>query len=463
VSGSVKSLMWNESLIRRYDHAGPRYTSYPTAIEFHEGFDAATLESVARESRESGRPLSLYVHVPFCARLCYYCACNKIVTKRREKSPPYLGRLAAEAERQSQLFGSDRLVEQLHFGGGTPTFLNPGELRELMQTLRRHFRLRDDDLGDYSIEIDPRELVPDTLPTLRDIGFNRVSLGVQDFDPVVQKAVNRIQPAEMTGNVLSTVRSLGFRSINLDLIYGLPFQTLESFGKTLDTVLEMRPDRLSVFNYAHMPERFMPQKRIKAEDLPSPAEKLAIFEHTIERLLGAGYQYIGMDHFALPEDPLAQAQRAGHLHRNFQGYTTHGHCDLVGLGVSAIGQTETACFQNHHDQQAYENAIDNGSLAIKRGLRLNRDDQIRRQVIMALICQFRLDIARLEKTWDINWPDYFATEISRLAQMAEDGLLQIADGEIRVLPAGRLLIRAICQVFDRYRDAGNQRVFSRII
>ena len=463
MSVSIKSMMWNESLIRRYDHAGPRYTSYPTAVEFNDSFDVSTLESVAAESRISDRPLSLYVHIPFCARLCYYCACNKIVTKRREKSPPYLARLEAEAARQSALFGSDRQVEQLHFGGGTPTFLNPDELRQLMGQLRQHFNIREDDAGDYSIEIDPRELQDETLSTLREIGFNRVSLGVQDFDPKVQKAVNRIQPAEMTAEVLARSRALGFRSINLDLIYGLPFQTLESFSRSLDTVMEMRPDRLSVFNYAHMPERFMPQKRIRAEDLPPPAEKLAIFEHTIERLLGEGYQYIGMDHFALPEDPLAQAQRSGNLHRNFQGYTTHGHCDLVGLGVSAIGQTESACYQNHHDQQAYEDAIDGGTLAIKRGVQLTSDDQLRRHVIMKLICQFRLDIETVEKAWGINWASYFDTENLRLKQLSDDGLISVNDREIQVLPPGRLLIRAICQVFDRYRDAGNRQVFSRII
>ena len=463
VSQLVKSLLWNESLIRRYDRSGPRYTSYPTAVEFQEPFELETVERVAAASRESGKPLSLYVHIPFCARLCYYCACNKVVTKRREKSPPYLARLDREAAMQSALFGGERAIEQLHFGGGTPTFFSPDELRQLMTTLRRHFNIYDDGRGDYSIEIDPRELQAQTLSTLREIGFNRISLGVQDFDPKVQKAVNRIQPFELTAGVLEEARTLGFGSINLDLIYGLPFQTLESFSGTLDQVLTLRPDRLSVFNYAHLPSRFMPQRRIQTNTLPSPAEKLAIFEHTIERLLGAGYQYIGMDHFALPDDPLAQAQRAGKLHRNFQGYTTHGHCDLVSLGVSAIGQTEAAYFQNHHDQQAYEQAIDEGKLAIKRGVCLNRDDRIRRDLIMRLICQFQLDIAAFEQQWSIDWADYFETEIGLLKTMAADGLLVADDQRLQVLPPGRLLIRVICQVFDRYRQESTRQGFSRIL
>lgn len=457
-------VVWNESLIRRYDLSGPRYTSYPTAVQFDERFGEADCRQAAEEGRLSGKPLSLYFHIPFCAHLCYYCACNKIITKRREKAQPYLDRLYRDMQIQVEMHGNDRQVEQLHWGGGTPTFISHDQMRELMAETRRLFRLRDDDRGDYSIEIDPREASSDTLKVLREIGFNRISLGVQDLDPKVQKAVNRIQPLELTQNVLQAARDEGFRSINLDLIYGLPHQTIESFAATVEKVLELSPDRLSVFNYAHMPGRFYPQTRIREEDLPPPEHKLIILQQTIDRLLSAGYEYIGMDHFAKPDDELAVAQRTGQLHRNFQGYTTHGNCDLVAMGVSAISQVGRAYYQNHHEMAPYEEAIDAGRLPIKRGAWLTEEDDIRRAVIMQLICHFQLNFAEWSKRLNIDFQSHFAAELAALRPMADDGLLTLNNEEIAILPAGRLLIRAICKEFDQYlpKQAPAQG-FSRII
>lgn len=455
-------VVWNESLIRRYDLSGPRYTSYPTAVQFDESFGEADCRQAAEEGRKNGKPLSLYFHIPFCAHLCYYCACNKIITKRREKAQPYLDRLYRDMQMQVDLHGNDRQVEQLHWGGGTPTFISPDQMRELMAETRRHFRLRDDDRGDYSIEIDPREANPETLKVLREIGFNRISLGVQDLDPKVQKAVNRIQPLELTQSVLQAAREEGFRSINLDLIYGLPHQTIESFGATVEKVLELSPDRLSVFNYAHMPGRFYPQTRIREEDLPPPEHKLIILQQTIDRLLEAGYEYIGMDHFAKPTDELAIAQRTGQLHRNFQGYTTHGNCDLVAMGVSSISQVGRAYYQNHHEMPAYEEAIDAGRLPIKRGAWLTEEDEIRRAVIMQLICHFQLNFTEWSKRLNIDFQTHFAPELAALQPMADDGLLSLDHEGIEILPAGRLLVRAICKEFDQYLPKQAQG-FSKII
>lgn len=465
---NVPPFAWNDALIKRYDLSGPRYTSYPTAIEFTPEYTAPNMMDDAAVSKASGRDLSLYTHLPFCAHLCYYCACNKVITKKRDKARPYVARVLKEAVMQAELFGSDRLVKQLHWGGGTPTFLPRNVMHELMSGYGQLFNLATDDDRDFSVEIDPREVADDTMVTLRDLGFNRVSLGVQDLNPVVQKAVNRIQPKAMTEAVLNEARSLGFRSINLDLIYGLPYQTPASFAETLEHVIEMSPDRLSVFSYAHMPQRFYPQTRIQGNTLPSPAEKLTILHQTINRLLEAGYQYIGMDHFAKPGDSLAVAQREGRLHRNFQGYTTHSDCDLVSLGVSAIGQTDNAYFQNDHDLPAYEARMDTGELAIIRGVRLTRDDKIRRWVIGQLICQFQLDRAEFKARFDEDFDRYFTAELRHLQIMVTDGLLETDGARLQVQPAGRLLIRAICKVFDRYRsavhslEAVNQR-FSCII
>lgn len=464
-SGSSRepSFLWDEALIRRYDLTGPRYTSYPTALEFSQQYDAQDFAADARRSQASGRPLSLYTHLPFCAHLCYFCACNKVITKKRDKALPYVERLLKEAALQAPLFGAERPVRQLHWGGGTPTFLPNDVMRTLMQGYAELFNLQHDDERDYSVEIDPREVADDTLATLWELGFNRISLGVQDLNLQVQKAVNRIQPKALTEAVMQEARRLGFRSINLDLIYGLPYQTPESFATTLEHVIEMSPDRLSIFSYAHLPARFYPQTRILAETLPSAADKLAILQNTINRLLAAGYVYIGMDHFAKPDDSLAIAQREGRLHRNFQGYTTYSDCDLVALGVSAIGQTEEVYFQNCHSLPEYEARIDAGELPINKGIQLTRDDRIRRWTIGQLICQFRLDQAAFQRHWGEDFASYFEDERRRLQPLLNDGLLTDENGVLTVMPQGRLLIRAICQIFDKYRKADLSERFSRII
>jgi len=460
---TLPEFVWDESLIRRYDLSGPRYTSYPTAVEFVDSYPIDDMIAAAGRSKASGRPISLYTHLPFCAHLCYYCACNKVITKQRDKALPYVERVLKEAAIQSKLFGEDRPVRQLHWGGGTPTFLPNDVMRHLMAGYGELFNLQSDDERDYSVEIDPREVAQDTLSRLWDVGFNRISLGVQDVNLKVQKAVNRIQPREMTEAVLNEARSLGFRSINLDLIYGLPYQTIESFAETLEVVLEMSPDRLSIFSYAHLPGRFYPQTRIQDDTLPSAPDKLTILHNTINRLLEAGYEYIGMDHFAKPDDSLSVAQREGRLHRNFQGYTTHSGCDLVSLGVSAIGQTDDAYFQNNHDLPSWEATIDSGQLAITKGVNLTRDDRIRRWVIGQLICQFRLDRQQFADEWQENLDSYFADELHRLKQMMRDGLIVDDGRSLKVQRSGRLLIRAICQIFDLYRKEGASQKFSRII
>ncbi|MBJ6136946.1 oxygen-independent coproporphyrinogen III oxidase [Marinobacter litoralis] len=463
VDSNLPAFIWDEALIRRYDLSGPRYTSYPTAVEFTQEYSIEDMVKAAGRSKAAGGPISLYTHLPFCAHLCYYCACNKVITKKRDKALPYVERVLKEAAIQSTLFGADRPVQQLHWGGGTPTFLPKDVMQHLMEGYGELFNLQSGDDRDYSIEIDPREVDEDTLPTLWKLGFNRISLGVQDVNPEVQKAVNRIQPRAMTEGVLNEARRLGFRSINLDLIYGLPHQTPESFAETLEAVIEMSPDRLSVFSYAHLPDRFYPQTRILADTLPTPQQKLTILHNTINRLLEAGYEYIGMDHFAKPDDSLAVAQREGRLHRNFQGYTTHADCDLVSLGVSAIGQTDDAYFQNNHDLPSWEASMDAGQLAIVRGVALSRDDRIRRWVIGQLICQFRLDRKQFADQWNEDFDRYFADELARLKPMIQDELIADAGSVLQVQPAGRLLIRAVCQIFDLYRKEGASQRFSRII
>ncbi len=459
------SVLFNEELIRRYDKTGPRYTSYPTAVQFHEGFTEEHYREYARRSNETKtpQPLSLYFHIPFCDTVCFYCACNKVVTKDRTKAGPYLAHLFREMELQGELFDRARSVDQLHWGGGTPTFLSHDEIRALMAKTRECFTLREDDQGEYSIEIDPREADAETIRLLRAEGFNRMSMGVQDFDPRVQKAVNRIQPEAQTLETLQAAREAGFRSISIDLIYGLPFQTVESFGRTLEKVIAMGVDRLSVFNYAHLPELFKPQRRINVEELPAPQEKLAILKHTIETLTDAGYVYIGMDHFARPDDELAVAQREGTLYRNFQGYSTHAECDLVAMGITAIGMVGESYAQNVRTLDEYYERIGHGRLAIFRGVALTPDDVLRREVITQLICHFRLHVPEIEARFGIRFGDYFSTELEELRGMEADGLLRLEEDRIRVLTAGRLLIRNICMVFDRYLREQKERRFSRVI
>ncbi|QYZ64865.1 MAG: coproporphyrinogen III oxidase [Gammaproteobacteria bacterium (ex Lamellibrachia satsuma)] len=459
-----QSIVFDLDLIAKYDQSGPRYTSYPTAVQFHEGFGEADYRRVAQESNASGDPLSLYFHIPFCDTVCFYCACNKVATKDRSLADKYLQRVYKEMEMQGALFDRSRKVEQLHWGGGTPTFISHDEMRELVRQTRKHFTLLDDDSGEYSIEIDPREALGDTIKVLRELGFNRMSLGVQDFEESVQKAVNRIQSKEDTLSVLQSARDEGFRSISIDLIYGLPFQSLGSFEGTLDQILEVDPDRLSVFNYAHLPERFKPQRRINEAELPSPQEKLDILQMTIEKLTGAGYVYVGMDHFAKPDDELVIAQRNGTLYRNFQGYSTHADCDLVALGATSIGMVGPTYAQNKRTLDEYYDRIDQGKLAVFRGVELNRDDQIRRDVITRLICHFTLNFAAVNAQWEIDFQSYFATELENLSGMAEDGLVDLTERGIDVLPRGRLLIRNICMQFDAYLNSKESKgSFSKVI
>jgi oxygen-independent coproporphyrinogen-3 oxidase len=459
-----QSLVFDLDLINKYDYAGPRYTSYPTAPQFHEGFGEEQYRDAALESNASGQPLSLYFHIPFCDTVCFYCACNKIATKDRGLNQPYLDRLYKEIQMQGELFDNSRTVEQLHWGGGTPTFISHDQMRELMSVTGKHFKLADDDSGEYSIEIDPREATAETISILREVGFNRMSLGVQDFEEKVQKAVNRIQSEEQTMSVLQAARDNGFRSVSIDLIYGLPFQTVDSFTRTLDRVIEVGPDRLSVFNYAHLPQIFKPQRRINECDLPPAPEKLEILKMTIDHLEAAGYVYIGMDHFARPDDELAIAQREGTLYRNFQGYSTHSDCDLVAMGVTSISMVGPTYSQNMRGLEEYYARIDAGRLPMFRGIELTQDDLIRRDVITRLICNFTLDFKSVENAWDISFQDYFGADLEKLGQMQEDGLLEMDDRGIRVLPRGRLLIRNVCMVFDAYLPpASQQKNFSKVI
>lgn len=459
-----QQVKFDAGLIRRYDKSGPRYTSYPTAVQFHEGFNGARYRELAAATNQGGdsRALSLYFHIPFCNTVCYYCGCNKIVTKDRSRAAPYLERLHKEIELQGGLFDRARPVDQLHWGGGTPTFISHDKMRELMTKTRQHFRLHEDDSGEYSIEVDPREVRPGTMEVLRELGFNRLSMGVQDFNPDVQKAVNRIQSRDRTLGVLREARKLGFRSINMDLIYGLPHQSVTSFSETLEQVIDANPDRLSVFNYAHLPEMFKPQRRIHVEDLPSPEEKLNILQAAINLLIEAGYVYIGMDHFARPGDELAVAQREGSLYRNFQGYSTHASCDMIGMGVTAIGSVGNSFSQNARTEKDYFAALDHGRLPIFRGYELNDDDLLRRDVITQLICHFQLRFSNIERRFGIRFVEYFAMELETLKEMQEDGLLTVTADGIEVAPAGVLLIRNICMVFDAYLGAREQR-YSKVI
>ncbi|WP_319380813.1 oxygen-independent coproporphyrinogen III oxidase [Thiomicrorhabdus sp.] len=458
-----QKIQFDEALIKRYNQTGPRYTSYPTAVQFEEHFGLEDYAEAAKRSNATSRALSLYFHIPFCDTVCFFCACNKVWTRDRSKTTPYLERLFKEIEMQSKLFDSSRMVEQLHWGGGTPTFINHDEMRALMEKTREHFNLYNDDSGEYSIEIDPREANRESVQLLRQLGFNRMSLGVQDFDEKVQKAVNRIQTQAETFEVLEAARENGFLSVNVDLIYGLPFQTEKGFIHTLDRVLEAEPDRFSIFNYAHMPSLFPTQKKMNEADMPSADEKLAILHATTERLLEAGYVYIGMDHFAKPDDELAVAQRNETLYRNFQGYSTHADCDLVGMGATSISLINNTYAQNYKSLADYYAAIDAGHLAVFRGVQLTEDDELRRDVITRLISHFHLNFEQLDDRWNIRFDEYFADELRNLTPMIEDGLIQVNDTDLFVTAKGRLLIRNICMVFDAYLKAGTENRFSKVI
>ncbi|WP_419535383.1 oxygen-independent coproporphyrinogen III oxidase [Endozoicomonas sp.] len=459
--------VWDKDLIHRYNHSGPRYTSYPTAVQFDSSFDIQKYHQNAQTSASSIKPLSLYFHIPFCSHVCYYCACNKIVTKHRDRSNIYLEYLFREIEMQSALYSHEQRVEQLHFGGGTPTFLSREQITDLMGHISQHFQLTHSDTADYSIELDPREVDWPMMSTLRDLGFNRISMGVQDLNPIVQKAVNRVQPESMIQSVLDASRAMAFRSVHMDLIYGLPFQTTNSFMETIERVIDMTPDRLSLFNYAHLPHRFKPQRRINDQDLPAPEMKLEILQQATEKLLDQGYIYIGMDHFALPDDELAIAQEEGTLHRNFQGYTTHSHCDLIGMGVSSISQVGDTYIQNSTDEAQYYSMINEKQLPMVRGLKMTNDDKVRQAVITQLICHFKLRFSDIEEQFGIQFRDYFRDELARLEPMMADGLVSLSSDDIlEVLPKGKLLIRNICMQFDHYLNQPEMKekpLYSKVI
>lgn len=464
MSFATQNLVFDPQIIRRFDVNGPRYTSYPTADRFVEAFDAeaAKLWLGKRTIGGISRPLSLYFHIPFCNTICYYCACNKIITKDHGRSAKYLKYLAREIELQSQYLDGEHEVIQLHWGGGTPTFLSHDEMRQLMGATRQHFKLLDG--GEYSIEVDPRKVDDATVALLGELGFNRMSVGVQDFDERVQQAVNRIQTEEETANVIKAARANGFQSISMDLIYGLPHQTVMGFNRTLERVLEMDPERLSIYNYAHLPSLFKPQRRINEAELPSADAKLQILALAIKKLTEAGYVYIGMDHFAKPDDELAVAQRQGRLHRNFQGYSTYADCDMLSFGNSSISKVGPTYSQNVKTLDEYYDRLDTGVLPVFRGIELNADDILRRSIIQALMCHFELSIESIESAHLIKFKDYFAAELADLKEMELGGLVRVDKDWISVLPPGRMLVRAISMVFDRYLRADRQRTrYSKVI
>jgi len=454
-------LSFDSDLIRKYDGFGPRYTSYPTADRFTESFGPDQLIAALRD-RSMWQPLSLYVHIPFCNTICYYCACNKVVTKDHGRSAKYMRYLAKEVAILSGLVDAGTPVKQLHLGGGTPTFLSGEEMAQLVRVLEDHFAF--DATCQRSIEIDPRTVTPEAVAALADFGFNRMSLGVQDFDPEVQQAVNRLQSESATLDVMRAARTNGFQSLNVDLIYGLPRQTVPRFAVTLDKIIEAAPDRIALYSYAHVPHLFKPQRRINESDLPSPGDKLAILELAIDKLVGSGYVYIGMDHFARPDDELALAQRVGRLHRNFQGYSTDADCDLLAFGVSAIGKVGATYSQNLRTLDEYYSRLDAGGLPCFRGRQLTADDLTRRDVIQSLMCHFTVEFAAIESAHGVRFGEAFATELAALRPLADDGLVEIRSDRIDVTPRGRLLVRSVAMTFDRFLREDRERArYSRVI
>ena len=453
-------------LLTRFDVPGPRYTSYPTADRFVEAFGDGDYVLALQQRRlgtaAKALPLSIYVHIPFCESLCYYCACNKIITKHQDRADLYLRYLAREIDLHTAHCGKGQVVSQLHLGGGTPTFLSDDGLRDLMALLKSSFTLAPG--GEYSIEVDPRTVDAQRLALLAQLGFNRLSFGVQDFDPEVQKAVHRIQPAEEVFALVESARTLGFESVNIDLIYGLPRQTSASFDRTLAQVAQLRPDRIALYAYAHLPDRFKPQRRIISADLPVASAKVGMLASSLDAFSQAGYVYVGMDHFALPTDALAIAKRQGRLHRNFQGYSTQPDCDLIGLGVSAIGRVGATYSQNAKTLDEYYDRLNQGRLPIVRGLALTRDDLVRRAAIMALMCQGELLFESMEQAWLIDFRQYFSAELAQLQDMADQGLVVLDAEGARVTDMGWYFVRGIAMVFDRYLQADRNRTrFSRII
>ena len=462
----TQQVQFDQNLIQRYNVTGPRYTSYPTAVQFHEGFDRVAYEQFVATSNAEliPRPLSLYLHLPFCHSLCYYCGCTKKITRHRGHGEAYLRTLFREIEMQGAIFDRDRQVRQLHLGGGTPTFFDDRQLTALLDKLGRHFSMLESADREYSIELDPRTVDKARLETLWYLGFNRISLGIQDFDPEVQKAVNRVQGVEETLSLITHARDMGFESVSVDLIYGLPLQTPEKFSRTLEQVISARPDRLAVYNYAHLPHIFRAQRMIKEEQIPSVATKLELMELVIRQLTDSGYIYIGMDHFALPDDELTLAQKSGRLQRNFQGYSTHGECDIVGLGASSIGKIGDCYAQNLKNIPAWQNAVMTGDLPIWRGLSLGTEDRLRRCIIESIMCHGMLCFPDYEHRFSIEFQEHFAAEMNVIAQQANDGLLELDEAGFNVTPAGRMLLRNIAMVFDEYLNrAARTQKFSRVI
>ncbi len=460
---SLPDIELSEELIRKFDKLGPRYTSYPTADRFSNAFTAQSYETYLeqRAHRTDNPPLSVYVHLPFCESLCYFCACNKIITQDHSRVTEYLRYLDKEMALVASRLGPDRKTVQLHLGGGTPTFFNAGELRQLMDMLRKHFEFTPD--AELGVEIDPRTVREGTLSMLAELGFNRNSFGVQDFDPAVQQSVNRIQPFNMVEKAVTESRKANFQSINADLIYGLPKQTLESFSRTLDSLIQLAPDRIALYNYAHLPSRFKAQRLIVAADLPSAEERLQIFMMSMQRLLDAGYVYIGLDHFSKPDDELNKARLDKSLHRNFQGYTTRAECDLIGFGVSAIGKVGNSYSQSVRTVNAYYQHLDEGRLPIEKGFDLNEDDLLRRKIIMTLMCSAPLEIDAINREHDIDFHSYFAHEMSILRQYEEAELITIGKDAIRVTPKGRMFVRAVGMTFDKYLTQPTTSTYSKLI
>ncbi|MZR61770.1 oxygen-independent coproporphyrinogen III oxidase [Alcanivorax sp. DP30] len=454
---------WNESLITQYGGPGPRYTSYPTAPNFHAGITQADLASAVDEGNAARRPLSLYFHIPFCSTVCYYCGCNRIVTANRARAGEYLKHLKHEIRLRAAMIDDRRQVTQIHWGGGTPTYLSDAQMTELVYDMARHFNLREDDRGDYAIEIDPRTVDRSRLGLLRGLGFNRVSLGVQDLDHDVQEAVNRIQPWEMIRDTMHWARDFGFRSINLDLISGLPRQSEASMTRTLEKIIPLKPERISLYNYAHLPERFKVQRQINCDDLPSSEEKVRMYARAGKMLQDAGYRFIGMDHFALETDEMAVAQRNGLLHRNFQGYSLHGDADLIAMGVSAISQIGNLYVQNQKDTGAWQARIENDEIPIEKGYMLSKDDQLRRDLIMRLLCDLHLDIKAFEQRWGIHFSQTFADALQRWHFFADQGLVTLTADHLNITEQGRLVSRALVQPFDRYIAQQPAVKYSRIL
>lgn len=459
-------LMLDRELLQRYDVTGPRYTSYPTAAQFTEAFNEKRYRQRVQWGNEDPmpRPLSLYVHVPFCRTVCFYCACNKVITANYRRAERYLDRLIQELDLQAALFDDDRPVEQLHLGGGTPTYFTDEDLARLIETIGQRFPLAPPSQREFSIEIDPRTVDRDRVARLAELGFNRISLGVQDFDPDVQKAINRVQGVQETANVVAAAREQGFYSVNLDLMYGLPQQTPERLSRTLDAVLDIRPDRIALYNYAHMPQMFRIQRQIADESLPSASVKLNLLIEAMQRLSAAGYQYIGMDHFALPNDELAQAANKGTLHRNFQGYATRPDLDLIGLGASSIGQIGDAYCQNRRDPEGHAEAVAAGRLPVWRGVELSADDRLRRDVIQAVMCRHYVDFDAVEERHGVVFRQYFGDALAALAPLQDDGMVEIGRNSIQVSERGRFFLRNVAMPFDAYLNAAPmERRFSKVI